>query len=93
MKQLYGERGSGKTYRLMQKANKEGAIFVCAQPLRMAEKARQEEIFGLNFMSYYDFLNLTNEDIRNKTFVSDEIELLLSVINPNIIAYSLTIGD
>ena len=81
-------RSTGKTSRLMLIAKEQGALFVCSNPEAMRHKAHAYGITGIDFVSYYDFLQ---DNVRGKKYVIDEMEDLVSYIGgPYLIGYSLT---
>lgn len=83
-------RCTGKTYKLMQYAKDNDAIFVCSNPHSMKSKAEDYGIIGLRFMSYSEYL-AHSRGMRDK-IVIDEVEVLLRLINPSIelIGYNLS---
>lgn len=83
-------RATGKTYKLMQYAKENDAIFVCSNPPAMKQKAENYGIIGLTFVSYAEFLN-KSRGCRDK-FVVDEVEGLVRAINPfdQLIGYNLS---
>lgn len=94
MYHIIDDRASGKTSRLMLIAKENNATFVCANPHAMMTKAHSYGITGLNFMSYYDFINSRGTNIGS--YVIDEvlsfIEYMRSVksINGKLIGYTLS---
>lgn len=49
---IIGENGSGKTRKMLEEAQKSGAVVVCKHPLHMQSKANSYGIYGLRFASY-----------------------------------------
>lgn len=47
---------TGKTRKMLEEAKNSGAIVVCKHPIHMQSKANSYGIFGLEFVSYEDFL-------------------------------------
>lgn len=77
MYRIIGERGSGKTSRLMLLAKETGGVIVCSNSRAMQEKARAYGISGLDFVSYSDFVRHPN---LYKKFYIDELECFISYI-------------
>ena len=50
-------RGTGKTSRLMLLAKEKNAIIACSNPNAMRIKSEGYGIVGINFISYYDYVN------------------------------------
>ena len=96
MYRIIDDRGTGKTGRLMLIAKETGASFVCANPRAMEQKAHAYGIDGINFVSFYDFVNPNNwrgKDTKEKTpVVIDEVESLIRDLNPttSVIGYSVS---
>ncbi len=72
MRRIINSRGTGKTSLLMLLAKENNAIFVCASPSAMINKAYRYGIVGIHFMSYDEFLNHNGLDVP---YVIDELEL------------------
>lgn len=95
MNRILDVRGSGKTNRLMEFAKEHNCLFVCASPQRMAEKAYNYGIVGINFVSYSDFL----ENHFDENYVVDELELFIKVVlaksgnNTRLLGYTLSTDD
>lgn len=51
---ISGEKGTGKTRALLEKANVENGIIVCENPDKMRERAYRYGIVGLEIISYDD---------------------------------------
>ena len=73
MTQIVGNRSSGKTYKLMLEAKEKHGTIICSNPNAMSEKAKAYGLTGINFMSYYDFLQSPAEDLG--AYYIDELEL------------------
>ena len=54
-KYIIGENSSGKTHRMLEEAQKSGAVVVCKHPLHMQSKAHSYGLYGIEFMSYDEF--------------------------------------
>ena len=52
---ISGEKGTGKTRALLEKANVENGIIVCENPDKMRERAHRYGIVGLEIISYDSF--------------------------------------
>lgn len=81
MIKIIGERGSGKTTKILEAASKNG--FVVVEPnLKMAEyvsRMARDKGYDLRIISAYDFLFYKNTD-RSTQYVVDELDLFLSAI-------------
>jgi hypothetical protein len=51
---ISGEKGTGKTRALLEKAKAEGGIIVCENPDKMRERAYKYGIVGLDIVAYGD---------------------------------------
>jgi hypothetical protein len=51
---ISGERGTGKTKALLERAAAEGGIVVCRDPEKMRERAHRYGIVGLDIVGYGD---------------------------------------
>ena len=51
---ISGEKGTGKTRALLEKAQSEGGIVVCENPDKMRERAHRYGIVGLDIVGYGD---------------------------------------
>lgn len=91
MYRIIGDRGSGKTKKLMLAAKETGSTIVCKNPYAMAEKAHAYGITGLNIIGYQSFLI---EPIENEKIMIDEVEDFLNILNAGkITGYTLTNED
>lgn len=89
MYRIIGKRGTGKTKKLLTKAQETNAIVVCKDPTRMVEKAYSYGITGLNFLTYLDFMH-RGINFHGK-FVIDDVEAFLATaLTNNIIGYTLS---
>ncbi len=91
MYRIIDKRGTGKTSRLMLLAKEEGAIIACSNPNAMKIKAEGYGIVGLNFISYYDYVN-GNYPKGSMVFV-DELDCLVKSLGHNLSGYSLSNED
>lgn len=54
MYKIIGGRGTGKTYRLLEEANKVNAIIICRNPRALKEKAHSWGFDNVEFVGYKD---------------------------------------
>ena len=76
MYRIIDNRGNGKTLRLMLIAKETEAVYVCANPDSMRNRAYSYGITGIDFISYDDYCNYPNE----KEVVIDDLEKFASYI-------------
>ena len=91
MNKIIDKTGTRKTFKLMKIAQKENAVFVCANPYTMKEKALAYGILGLEFLDYNDFHKNFCMDSSQRKYVIDELENYIYFLNSNLIGYTLTI--
>lgn len=85
MTRIIDERASGKTSRLMLLAKENNAAIVCASPYAMRQKAEGYGIIGLEFVSYYDFIQDKLEGwTSDKTYYIDELEAFTNAVCNNL---------
>lgn len=72
MYRIIDDRATGKSSRLMLLAKENNAIFVCANPLAMEDKARRYGIDGIRFVSYGSFFK--HYEGQHVNVVIDELE-------------------
>ena len=91
MYRIIDTRGTGKTSRLMLIAKENDAIFVCANPTSMRQKAYSYGITGIEFVSYDEIFDSNNMD---KAIVIDEIDAFvkysIKTVGAELIGYSLS---
>jgi hypothetical protein len=99
MYRVIDERGSGKTYKLMEYAKNNKAIFVCKHPRAMEEKSHAYGFTGIEFIDYYAFLDHYGKDIGSN-YVIDELEMFINyalefqgISSALLEGYTLSIGD
>ena len=90
MYRIIDSKSSGKTNRLLLLAKENQAIFVCADPYTMENKARGYGLVGIDFISYGDFYGLSLEKKYNNVFVIDELEKFATYNQGKIIGYTLS---
>ena len=91
MYRIINKRGTGKTSRLMLLAKEENAIIACSNPNAMKTKAEGYGIIGLNFISYYDYVN-GNYPKGSMVFV-DELDCFVKSLGHNLSGYTLSNED
>ena len=91
MYRIIDKRGTGKTSRLMLLAKEENAIIACSNPSAMRIKAEGYGIVGINFISYYDYVN-GNYQKGSMVFV-DELDCFVSSLGHNLSGYTLSNED
>lgn len=69
-KYIIGSGGSGKTRKMLEEAEKSGAIVVCKNPYSMAIKAKSYGLTGLKFMMYEE---VNSEMIQGEKIAIDEL--------------------
>ena len=91
MYSIIDKRGTGKTSRLMLLAKEENAIIACSNPSAMRIKAEGYGIVGINFISYYDYVN-GNYQKGSMVFV-DELDCFVRSLGHNLSGYTLSNED
>ena len=91
MYRIIDKRGTGKTSRLMLLAKEENAIIACSNPSAMRIKADGYGIVGINFISYYDYVN-GNYQKGSMVFV-DELDCFVRSLGHNLSGYTLSNED
>jgi hypothetical protein len=77
MYKIIDTRGTGKTSRLMLIAKENDALFVCANPASMRQKAYSYGITGIEFVSYDDIINYAHPEQK---IVIDELDCFVNHI-------------
>ena len=88
---IIDKRGTGKTSRLMLLAKEENAIIACSNPDAMKIKAERYGIIGINFISYYDYVN-GNYQKGSMVFI-DELDCFVRSLGHNLSGYNLSNED
>jgi hypothetical protein len=72
-------------------AKEHNATFVCANPKAMEVKAEAYGLFGINFISYHDFVTTYDEN----NYVIDELDCFARSImgDSHLIGYSLSLEN
>ena len=91
MYRIIDKRGTGKTSRLMLLAKEENAIIACSNPSAMRIKAEGYGIVGINFISYYDYVN-GNYQKGSMVFV-DDLDCFVRSLGHNLSGYTLSNED
>ena len=91
MYRIIDKRGTGETSRLMLLAKEENAIIACSNPSAMRIKAEGYGIVGINFISYYDYVN-GNYQKGSMVFV-DELDCFVRSLGHNLSGYTLSNED
>ena len=88
MKRIIGPRGTGKTKELMQVAQENEALFVCANPQAMRVKAHNYGFIGIDFIDYIEFFN---GNYVEAPYVIDDLERFIRAVvdASNFIGYTL----
>ena len=84
-------RGTGKTSRLMLLAKEKNAIIACSNPNAMRIKSEGYVIVGINFISYYDYVN-GNYPKGSMVFI-DELDCFVRSLGHNLSGYTLSNED
>lgn len=90
MIRIIDKQGTGKTKKLMLAAKESGGTIVCSNPEAMRNKSYAYGLTGIDFISYYDYLNSYD---AKPPFYIDELENFLSILVSRIDGYSLTMED
>ena len=86
---IIGENSSGKTRKMLEEARKSDAVVVCRHPLHMQSKANSYGIYGLDFVSYDEFVD---ESIFIENAAIDEIgDFFEHVFGITLDAFTMTI--
>lgn len=82
---------TGKTRKMLEEAKKNGATVVCKYPLHMQDKANSYGIYGLNFVSYENFL----DDISyGEKIAIDEIgDFMMNCFGVGLDSFTMTVDD
>lgn len=78
MYRIIDGRGTGKTSRLMLLAKENNGVIVCANPVKMREKAEVYGIVGLEFLSYKDFVEQPSDPFT--PYYIDELEAFVKTL-------------
>ena len=94
MYRIIDSRGTGKTSRLMLLAKENNALFICANPYAMEQKALAYGIVGLEFIDYENAMSYYKENEKLNAVV-DDIEAFTRIFlgHYNLIGYTLSNED
>ena len=94
MYRIIDGRGSGKTSRLMLIAKENDALFICANPYAMEQKALAYGIVGVEFIDYENAVCYYKENEKLNAVV-DDIEAFAKIFlrHHNLIGYTLSNED
>lgn len=82
---------TGKTRKMLEAAKESGATVVCKYPLHMQDKANSYGIFGLDFVSYEEFLD---SNFFNKKIAIDEIrEFMMNCFGVELDSFTMTVDN
>lgn len=73
MYRIINGKGTGKTKELFHLAKENDAAIVCFDPIASQKRAHNYGLTGINFVSYYDFLN-NNVKYTNKNLYIEDME-------------------
>lgn len=95
MTSIIGSRASGKTEKLMEWANENNAIIICANPQHFLTIARMKGFSNVRFASYNE---LFNNDYSKETIYIDEMAKCMEYYikyytDNNFVGYTLTTED
>lgn len=88
-KYIIGENSSGKTRRMLEEAQKNGAVVVCKHPLHMQSKANAYGLYGIEFMSYDEF-NEVSVHI-DKVAIDEISDFIAYIFGAKLDAFTMTI--
>lgn len=71
---IIGERGVGKTRKLLEEAQKKNAIVICKNPDAMRVKAQNYGFYRMSIIGYDDINDLNKDDV----YVIDELKDFLN---------------
>jgi hypothetical protein len=83
-----GEKGTGKTKALLEKAKAENGVIACADPISMRARAYSYGIVGLDIISYDD---LYNKSIGDKALYIHDINKFIRYSFPEAQGYTLCV--
>ncbi|MDO4939324.1 MAG: hypothetical protein Q4E54_05110 [Lachnospiraceae bacterium] len=92
MEKIIGGQGTGKTKTLIEMAHRENAVIVCETPERMIGKIHGYDYFGIQCISYAEYIGLKAEGQTQtgKKYAVDDVEALLRYISDGTIAFSVS---
>jgi len=87
---ISGERGTGKTKALLERAKAEGGIVVCRDPEKMRERAHRYGIVGLDIVGYNDIYTVDSYIASKPVYIHD-INKFIEYNIPEAKGYTLSI--
>jgi hypothetical protein len=87
---ISGEKGTGKTRALLEKAKVENGIIVCENPDKMRERAHRYGIVGLDIVGYNDLYNVDSYTASKPVYIHD-INKFIEHNMPEAKGYTLSI--
>lgn len=85
-------RATGKTYQLLEIANREHGVVICKNPEAMRVKAINFGFFNIkNFVSYFDSTTWYSGD--NQIFLDEIEEYAKALVGRNLSGYTYTIEE
>lgn len=82
---------TGKTRKMLEEAKNNGTIVVCKHPLHMQNKANNYGIYGLNFISYEEFLK--SEHHGEKIAIDEIGDFMMSCFGAKLNSFTMTVDD
>ena len=82
-----GEKGTGKTRRLLEAAKASGAAIACSDPAKMLERAHKYGITGLTIYSYIDLI-VDDYHLGELVYIHD-MEAFMAIAFPTVIGFSV----
>jgi hypothetical protein len=97
MYRIIDGRGTGKTSRLLLLAKENNSVVVCGNPDQMRNHAYRYGLTGIDYISYADYISYLGgyrpENLVDRTFLIDEMELFLKAMCQKVIGYTLSLDD
>lgn len=88
MYRIIDSKSTGKTGRLLLLAKEKDGIVVCANPVKLRDKAYRYGIVGVDFISYQQYIS--NEFVSTKPIFIDEMDKFLEIYDPRINGYTIS---
>lgn len=88
-KYIIGENSSGKTRKMLEEAQKSGAVVVCKSPLHMQSKANAYGLYGIEFMSYEEFYN--GSVYADKVAIDEIGDLIKYIFGSELDSFTMTV--
>ena len=84
---ISGEKGTGKTRRLIEAAKEHNAIIACSDPAKMLERAHKYGITGITFCSYADLI--LDDCYSDKQVYIHDLNTFLTIACPAVSGFSI----